>query len=149
MQIKRISLEERKEALNLVIAVFMQFEAPELNIEEGITTFKNFIDDENSIDALALYGAYEGEDIIGVAATRNNGNHISLFFVDGKRHRQGIGKRLFQEVLKNSTAETITVNSSPYAVEIYRKLGFAAMDKEQLTNGIRYTPMSYTKYVFE
>ena len=39
--------------------------------------------------------------------------------------------------------ETLTVNSSPYAVEAYRHFGFVATDTEQLTNGIRYFPMVY------
>ncbi|MBU9737013.1 GNAT family N-acetyltransferase [Diplocloster agilis] len=33
------------------------------------------------------------------------------------------------------------LNSSPYAVPIYKKLGFRNTDTEQLMNGIRYTPM--------
>ena len=37
----------------------------------------------------------------------------------------------------------ITVNSSPYAVEIYRRLGFTATDAERVTDGIRFTPMTY------
>ncbi|MEI3367845.1 GNAT family N-acetyltransferase [Clostridium sp. CAG:265] len=35
-------------------------------------------------------------------ATRNHGTHIALFFVDGKYHRQGIGKKLFKTVLDNT-----------------------------------------------
>ena len=35
------------------------------------------------------------------------------------------------------------VNSSPYAVDVYHKLGFTDTDKEQMTNGIIYTPMIY------
>ncbi|WP_460645598.1 GNAT family N-acetyltransferase [Lacrimispora brassicae] len=38
----------------------------------------------------------------------------------------------------------MTVNSSPYAVEIYHKLGFVDTDTEQLVNGIRFIPMEYT-----
>jgi len=47
-----------------------------------------------------LYGACEGDTIQGVIATRNQGNHIVLFFVDGtyrchtqnkhNRHREKI-----------------------------------------------------------
>ena len=36
----------------------------------------------------------------------------------------------------------MTVNSSPYAVGIYRKLGFKAVDDEQSVNGLRFTPMT-------
>ena len=36
-----------------------------------------------------------------------------------------------------------TVNSAPYAVDIYRHLGFAETGPEQTINGIRFTPMAY------
>jgi len=92
-----------------------------------------------------MYGAYDSETLLGVIATRNKGNHIALFFVDGKHHRQGIGKTLFQIVLENSTAKEITVNSSPYAVEVYHRLGFVDIAPEETTNEIRYIPMVYSK----
>jgi len=38
-------------------------------------------------------------------------------------------------------SDVMTVNSSPYAVDIYRRLGFHAISEEQLTDGIRFTPM--------
>ena len=144
MKIKQINLENRQKALGLVLSVFMQYEAPEYS-EQGIKTFKDFINSKESIDGLELYGAFKGEEIVGVIATRNDGNHIALFFVDGKYHRQGIGKKLFETVIKESTEEKITVNSSPYAVEIYKKLGFVSDSDEQLTDGLRYTPMTYLK----
>ena len=84
---------------------------------------------------------YDKNKLIGVIATRNNGNHIALFFVDGEYHKKGIGKCLFQKVLENATSNEITVNSSVYAVEVYHKLGFVDTDKEQIEDGIIYTPM--------
>ncbi len=144
LRIEKIGIEKRKEALELVLDVFMQYEAPDYT-EEGVATFTSFICDESKMNALEMYGAYDHGKIAGVVATRNNGNHIALFFVDGKLHGQGIGRKLFAEVLRHSTADVITVNSSPFAVEVYQKLGFTATDREQLTDGIRYTPMAYTK----
>ena len=44
---------------------------------------------------------------------------------------------------RDYTDQVFTVNSSPYAVEVYRHLGFVPTDTEQLTNGIRYTPMRF------
>jgi hypothetical protein len=43
----------------------------------------------------------------------------------------------------------MTVNSSPYAVNIYHSLGFVDTDIEKVTNGMKYTPMVYTKNVKE
>ena len=38
--------------------------------------------------------------------------------------------------------DCVTVHSSPYAVEVYRHLGFSHTAEEQLSpDGIRYTPM--------
>ena len=62
-------------------------------------------------------------------------------FVKGEYHRQGIGRKLIEIVIKNSTSDSITVNSSPYAIEIYKHFGFSVMQEEQITDGIRYTPM--------
>lgn len=140
-----IETHERAKALELVWQTFIQYEAPDYS-KEGVETFRNsVIKNDDYLNNIVLYGAYEGDSILGVIATRNQGNHIALFFVDGKHHRQGIGKRLFHAILENSISNKITVNSSPYAVEIYHHLGFVDTSPEQITHGMRYTPMSYTK----
>ncbi len=145
MEIKKIDRNQRDTAIQLVLAVFMQFEAPDYSVE-GVETFKRTaIYNNDFLDSLNMYGAYESETLLGVIATRNKGNHIALFFVDGKHHRQGIGKKLFKIVLENSTAKEITVNSSPYAVEVYHRLGFVDIALEENTNEIRYIPMAYSK----
>jgi predicted GNAT family N-acyltransferase len=73
--------------------------------------------------------------------------HISLFFVDAEFQNQGIGKVLFQKAIalckkKVPELNRISVNASPYAVPIYRRLGFRETDAEQLKNGMRFQPMS-------
>jgi GNAT superfamily N-acetyltransferase len=143
MLIRKLTDEhERAQALNLALKVFMQYEAPDYP-EHGATTFRDFIQSREMTDELLMFGAIEDGTVVGVIALRNEGSHISLFFVDGRQHRKGIGRKLFQAALQNNAAETITVNSSPYAVEVYRRLGFIETDKEQLTNGLRYIPMVY------
>lgn len=145
MVIRKIGENETKEALELVLRVFMQYEAPDYS-DEGVETFKRTaIYNEEYISGIAIYGAYENDKMVGVIATRNNGSHIALFFVDGQHHRKGIGKMLFQTVLDQSAAEEITVNSSPYAKEVYHHLGFKDTAPEQITGGIRYIPMLYKK----
>jgi predicted GNAT family N-acyltransferase len=75
-------------------------------------------------------------------------NHICLLFVKKEFPRRGIAKRLFYTVLVRCKSEksinTITVNSSPYAVEVYHRLGFVDTEKEQTVNGMRFTPMIYS-----
>ena len=139
MQIKEIK-NDLGEALDLVWRVFLEYEAP-FYTDEGIDTFHKFIMNKEKMSTLTFYGMYDNEKIIGVIATRNKGNHITLFFVEGKYHKKGIGKKLFEKVLKNATSKVITVNSSVYAVEVYHKLGFIDDDTEKVDNGIRFTPM--------
>lgn len=145
MHIKKIEIDEREQALELVWNTFMQYEAPDYS-DEGIATFaKEAIRNEKFLNMIVLYGAYEENMLRGVIATRNQGNHIALFFVDGAHHGQGIGKRLFNTILENSTADKITVNSSPYAVDVYHHLGFIDTAPEQNFEGMRFTPMEYIK----
>ncbi|WP_302269792.1 GNAT family N-acetyltransferase [Alistipes finegoldii] len=114
--------------------VFHRFIAPEALTEQFRT------------GALMLWGAFRQDTLAGVAAVRNR-SHISLLFVDASCHRQGIARALFNAVRDfcrtDPAVSRITVNSSPYAVEIYRRLGFTATDAERVTDGIRFTPMTY------
>ena len=140
-----------RQAITLVKDVFMQFEAPEYS-QEGIQTFFNFISATNPIKkamkkkSFIIWGCYEKSKLIGVSAVRNE-NHVSLMFVDKDHHRKGIGQALFdllRQYVKDYTNCTfITVHSSPYAIPFYRSIGFYDTDVEQVSQGIRYTPMQY------
>jgi GNAT superfamily N-acetyltransferase len=144
MIVRRIEQSELSEALKLVLDVFMRFEAPDYSAE-GINTFRGCIGDQDFINNLTMFCAFNNNKMTGVIATRNAGTHIALFFVDAEYHRQGIGRKLFQSVLENSTSDKLTVNSSPYAVKIYHHLGFAETNTELVVDGIRFTPMEYIK----
>ena len=72
-------------------------------------------------------------------------SEICCFFVKAQYHRQGIGRKLWEYLCENSQSKMITVNSSPYAVPIYHKLGFVDLDIEQVSDGMRYTPMKYER----
>ena len=86
--------------------------------------------------------------MVGVLAFRDI-THISLLFVKKSHHRRGIAKELLRigiNDIKNANEDItqITVNSSPYAVNIYKKLGFLPIDKMKEKDGIKYTPMKMT-----
>jgi len=91
--IRKLRQEEIAEALSLTWNVFQQYEAPDYT-QEGIEEFYKSIHDEKYLSELCWYGAFVQDDLVGVLATRNAGTHIALFFVEGKYHRQGIGKQL-------------------------------------------------------
>ncbi|WMJ84767.1 GNAT family N-acetyltransferase [Oscillospiraceae bacterium LTW-04] len=144
MLIKKIRAEDYPNALSLVLTVFLQYEAPDYP-EQGVQSFKAAISDQAFLDSLEMWGAYSDDNIFGVIAFKNQGCHIALLFVDSAHHRKGIGRSLFETALETIDSDIITVNSSPYAVEFYRKLGFIPTSSEQCTDGILYTPMTYTK----
>lgn len=144
MEIKKIDDLQIGQALDLIWETFLQFEAPDYSAE-GVQSFRAFIENKEILQTLEFWGAYDDGELKGVIAANENRKHICCFFVKAEYHRQGIGKKLWEFLLDNSQNEIITVNSSPYAVPVYHKLGFADTDTEQLTDGIRYTPMKFEK----
>ena len=142
LTIEQIPQEYLAQALSLVDRVFMQFEAPDYS-QEGIETFHTFLHDPDAIAALTFYGATVSDDLVGVLATRGN-SHVALFFVEPCVQRQGVGRALLNAAKKACISDVMTVNSSPFAIEIYQKLGFHALSDEQLADGIRFTPMKCT-----
>lgn len=140
MNIRKLSPEEYKPALELVWRVFLEFEAPDYT-QEGIDEFRRSIGDQGFLSRLTFYGAYIEGALAGVIATRSLGGHVALFFVDRLYQRQGIGRALLNAALAECRFDSVTVNSSPYAVEVYRRLGFTETDNEQTVNGLRFTPM--------
>ncbi len=139
MEIRRILKAEIEEALNLVWKVFLEYEAPDYT-EEGMMEFKKTINDVSWVEARDFYGAYNNNKILGVIATKDI-SHIALFFVDGKYHKQGIGRKLYNKVESLNNNGFFTVNSSPYAHEVYKHLDFIDTDTEQCVNGLRFYPM--------
>ena len=105
-------------------------------------TFRAYLDDTEKTGKLKFWGAFDGETLVGTICVRPP-QHIGGFFVRGDYHRKGIGRALFDAMRAEYEKQEFTVNSSPYAVEVYRHLGFTAADQEQLADGIRFTPMFY------
>lgn len=139
---RRLTREEIPVALELCWRVFLEFEAPEYS-PEGIAAFRASLDDKERNRKMDFYGAFDGDALVGVLSMRAP-QHISGFFVDAAYHRRGIGRRLFEAVRRDYARQIFTVHSSPYAVEVYRHLGFVPTDKEQTVEGLRFTPMQYS-----
>ena len=147
--IKPLKKSEINSLSLMITAIFDEFIGCDYS-EEGKATFKDNITPKNILDRLAVnrfYTAKKGTAIIGALEIRNN-DHIALFFVDKKYHKKGIGKMLFNNYLNelnkmDTKIETITVNSSIYAVKIYERLGFKKTGELQEKNGIKFIPMAY------
>jgi GNAT superfamily N-acetyltransferase len=136
--------------LQLVWSVFEEFVAYQFSAE-GVREFQNYFEYSSMkrlMDNLEMlmWGCFHNDRIVGMIATKPP-SHISLLFVDKQYHRQGIARALYQRVIeyysKDDDCTEITVYSSLYAVEAYKRLGFVATDTEQLKNGIRFVPMKH------
>ncbi len=135
---------ELASAIHLIWETFLQFEAPDYS-EEGVRSFRDFIENDEIVNSLEFFGEYENDELTGVIAVNENRKHICCFFVKATHHRQGIGRKLWEYVLHNSSHLVYTVNSSPYAVPVYHKLGFVDMDLERSADGMRFTPMKFER----
>ncbi len=149
VHIRHIKRNEWDLAMQLAWDTFLIYEAPEYS-EEGVKNFHDFVkgDELHNMFALGEYrvwGAFDDEDVmVGILGIRKHW-HISLLFVEPRLHHQGIATLLLKQAFSEADKEgvgTLTVNSSPYAIGFYHKIGFTDMDHELTTDGIRYTPMS-------
>ena len=149
-QIRSAYREDWEEAMSLAWRTFLQFEADDYS-PEGVKNFENFITDTTLyrmfvMGAYQMFVALDGEKIIGMITLRDM-THISLLFVDEKYHRQGIGRALMQYLenylLTELQASRVTVDSSPYGVDFYHRLGFRDLHPAQKRDGIIYTPMEF------
>ena len=140
--VRRLTREEIPMALELCWRVFMEFEAPEYS-QEGIDHFRTSLEDQERIRKLTFYGAFDGDKLVGTLCMRAP-QHNGGFFVDAAYHRRGIGRRLFEAMRRDYAHQVFTVNSSPYAVEVYRHLGFVPTGGEQTVDGLRFTPMQFS-----
>ncbi|HWR61700.1 MAG TPA: GNAT family N-acetyltransferase [Clostridia bacterium] len=148
-------IEKGQEQLvsDMVWEVFMEFEAPDYS-DEGLNTFRAFIAPERLQNEMEnkgykIFCCFDGEMPVGVIGLRSL-SHVSLLFVKSSYHKRGIARKLMElaigEIIRaRPGASELTVNSSPYAVEIYRRLGFFPTDRMLKMDGIIFMPMK--KYI--
>lgn len=82
--------------------------------------------------------------LVGVVAIRE-GEHLFHLFVSPEFHRRGIARALWEhaasEAVKAGSPAGFTVNSTPFAVPIYERLGFRAVGPRTEKHGIAFVPM--------
>lgn len=153
IQIRRPTPLEFDQVIRVTWETFLEFEAPDYD-ENGINQFKNdIIVNESFKDACMsgkniVWGAFDSAALVGVMVIRER-SHIALCFVQKEYQRKGVATQLFytflEEVKKQDPAiGKITVNSSPYGIPFYHRVGFVDTNTEQTIDGIRFTPMVYT-----
>jgi len=145
-EIEELKLENLEEALKVVEVTFMKFEAPDYS-KDGIENFLKFANyetiKENLSRNMKIYVAKVNEKIVGLIGYRDN-SHINLLFVLEEYQNNGIARALYNLVIencKNIGTKIITVNSSPYAHNVYLKFEFIDDNKMQEVDGIKFYPM--------
>jgi ribosomal protein S18 acetylase RimI-like enzyme len=142
---------EEDAVCRLIEESFNEFVAPGYS-EAGVKTFFKYANAQSMKKRAdkdhVIFVALDGDKLVGIIEIRSN-NHISLLYVKTEYHNKGIARRLLNLCVETSLKDNpflkhIDVNSSPYAVEIYEKLGFERTGAEQEVNGIRFTPMKLT-----
>lgn len=145
--VRPLHKNEWEEAMQLAWDTFLIFEAPDYSVK-GVHNFKSFVRDP-LLKKMFTYGEYIAigafidKRMIGILGVRNT-NHVSLLFVDQEYHRKGVAKALIRRYFRdarNDGVTYVTVNSSPYAVGFYHKIGFTNVKEEVEKDGIRFTPM--------
>ncbi|KKB48484.1 GNAT family N-acetyltransferase [Parabacteroides gordonii] len=138
--IRKLKKQEYSAASKLSLEVYLHSGQADFN-DEGLEAFKSSIFDNQYMDKLTIYGAFENQELIGIMGIKNENNHISLFFIKPEHHRKGIGKKLFNYMMADNPALEMTVNSSSYAVPFYKSLGFKEVGEKQCINGLTFFPM--------
>ena len=140
IEIKQLFDKEKNEALLFAKRLYLESK-DESYTEMGIETFCSFVDNKQITVSFKIFGAFKDNVLKGIIATDEEKRHITLFFVEKLSQGKKIGKNLMQFILKNNKNSYITVNSSRYAIPIYKKLGFEKIDEEKEKDGIKFTPM--------
>lgn len=149
-QIRLLRPQERPLTTALAWKTFLKFEAPVYS-QEGIDTFYTFLfgpelEEGMNSGNILVWGYFDGDRLTGLVGMRKH-NHICLVFVEEAEHKKGVGRKLMEYVLdfcrKEGNGPVVTLNSAPYAVGFYHRLGFQDTGAETLRDGIRFTPMKY------
>ena len=140
--------EEWPEIMNMVWNTFIHFDGQDCT-KEGRQSFYDFITDPNLFQSFSegryqVLVALDGDKIVGVGSLRNV-NHLSLLFVDEDYQLMGIGRGLMEGLfhyLRDEVGERyISVTAAPYAVDFYKKLGFAQVKPLKNYSGVKVTAM--------
>lgn len=134
---------------DLVVSTFQRDVAP-LYAQDGIREFLSYATpsalQERQLRDHVILVASHNETIVGVLELRDY-CHVSLLFVETLHQRQGVGRLLVNEALRfirmhHPETQEVSVNSSPNAVEAYKRFGFQVRGDLQVKNGIGFVPMT-------
>ena len=147
MQFRDMVAGEEQAVLALVMRGFDELVRPDFS-DEGIAEFTRaarlFVIERPAGHRITV--AERDGRLAGMIDMRDS-SHVSLFFVESVDRRRGVGRALLESALERcrlvgSSPSEVTVNSSPWAVPVYERLGFQVTGQESEINGIRCVPMA-------
>lgn len=132
-------------ALILSLQPYLTIEPDGRGAEEFLVTLQPDIIRRNlRADNYSYLLAWDGAELAGVAAMRDNAHLFSLY-VSRPWHGRGVGRQLWEalrdQALARGNPGAFTVNSSPFAEGMYRHLGFVPTAPMAEMHGIRFIPM--------
>ena len=71
--IRKLDKTEYALATSLALEVYIQCGAEDFD-EEGLNSFKSFISNEQLMNELVIYGAFEDKNLVGIMGTKNEGS---------------------------------------------------------------------------
>lgn len=136
-------------ALTLARRVFDRFVAPNYP-PEGRAAFYEATElaanlKGHSEGEYVFYGAFDGDAIIGAAASRMGGSHVMLLFVEEAYQGQGVARSLMQSLVEDAPGPAVSVNAAPNACAAYARMGFEKTGPEITSSGMTFVPMEYKK----
>lgn len=147
MQIRPLIADDIPAVAHLMRALSTEFIVNESSSAAASTFVRE--NDENGlrgfVDAGVRYHVAERDGrIVGFIAVRDQ-THLFHMFVDKRHHRQGIARALWsvarQAAIEAGNRGVFTVNSSNYALPVYKALGFVQTESMQFKHGLYYNPM--------
>jgi len=84
----------------------------------------------------------DGGVLCGVIGLKEK-THIYHLFVKADCHQQGIARKLWDYARADVDGRVFTVNSSAFAIPVYRRLGFVQAGEVTRQDGLEFMPMEY------
>lgn len=151
MKTSKFQKKDTLEVTNLIINTFKKFNSNDVFNQNGVKWYLNFYDPKTkSIDE--IYSTFKKSPIsfivkennIIIGTIRGTKNKITDLFVDKKHHKKGIGKKLmlkYEEEAIKQGSKYIKLQSSPYAIEFYKRLGYKKTTGIRNFKGLKINPM--------
>ncbi len=146
--IREIEFNEIKNTLKFIEEVYLKTEYVNDSYEGYKTFLKEFINNDEIILNIKnrnniLYGYYKDSNLVGVISLDDD-NYILYLFVDTTYHNLGVASKLLsyvENIVLTRKNHTITLDSSIYGYEFYKKKGFINTSETVVVDSMKYIPM--------